>query len=173
MSAWTISIVTAIFSLILTIAYDYFKKIPILTTVWLVIKWTGDTIWMLLDFNIKVWWLLLSIACLILIIKIFNKPKKEETILPDFYKYTEDKFRKWKWKWRFDQERKAWLISDLTAICPHCDTPMTNHSNMYGISYSCPRCDFNPKNEQCDEAYKVERIILDNIDRRRASKQFD
>jgi len=167
-SPWTINIGTAIFSLLVTVLYDYFKKQPVLTTIWSILKWTGNIIWEFLNFDFKVWWLIVVALLLISFVIIVDKVKKEETFKPDFYSYREDKFKRWKWtwNWKFDNRQKAWIISDLQAHCPKCDTPMINHSNMYSLFFDCPRCDFKKRDEECDEPHKIERIILDNIDRR-------
>lgn len=168
-SPWGISIGTAIFSLLLTMGYDYSKDKPVLTTIWNIIVWIWDLIMTILNFNLKIWWLLVAIGLFIFILYIINKFKKQETFKPDFYSYREGKFKRWKWSWgwTWSQSKNAWLISDMKAHCPNCNTPMIEHSSMYGLSFDCPRCDFRANDSQCDEPYKIERIIFDNIDRKR------
>ena len=168
-SNWTISVGTAIFSLLLTMGYDYSKEKPILTTVWSILKWIGNLVWTILNFDLKVWWILGSVFLFILIAFFVSKFKKEETFKPDFYSYREGRFKRWRWTWGWEWSdgKKAWLISNLTAHCPNCDTPMIDHSSMYGLSFDCPRCEFRASDQQCDEPHKIERIILDNIDRKR------
>jgi len=172
-SPWTISIGTAIFSLLLTMGYDYLKEKPILTTIWTIFKWIGNFVWSVLDFDVKFWWIIVVIGLFILIIKIIYKFKTEEAFKPDFYNYRTDKFKRWTWTWdwKFDAIRKAWIIEDLQASCPKCETPMINNSNRYGLDFDCPRCDFNASDSQCDEPHKIKRIILDNIDRIKAEKK--
>lgn len=171
-SPWGISIGTAIFSLLLTMGYDYSKDKPVLTTIWNVIIWIWDLILTILNFNLKVWWLIVAIGLFILILYIIDKFKREETFKPDFYSYREGKFKKWKWTWgwNWSQSKNAWGITDMKAHCPNCDTPMIEHSRVYGLSFDCPRCDFRASDNQCDEPHKIERIILDNIDRKRKEK---
>lgn len=168
-SPWGISIGTAIFSLLLTMGYDYSKDKPILTTVWKVIVWFWDLLLNILNFNLKVWWILVALGLFILILYIIDKFKKEEAFKPDFYSYREGKFKRWKWTWNWNwsQSKNAWIISNMKAHCPNCDTPMIEHSSIYGLSFDCPRCDFRASDNQCDEPHKIERIILDNIDRKR------
>lgn len=168
-SSWAISIGTAIFSLLLTMVYDYLKEKPILTTVWEILKWLGNFVWTILNFDLKVWWLLLAVVSFILIIILIANVKKEKTFKPDFYSYREGKFKRWRWTWgwQWSDSENAWGISDLKAHCPNCDTPMIKHSSFYGLSFDCPRCEFRAEDSQCDEPHKIERIILDNIDRKR------
>lgn len=172
-SAWTISIGTAIFSLFLTMVYDYSKEKPILSTVWSFLKWIANLIWSVLNFDLKVWWIVVAVFVFILTLVIIDKFKRKETFKPDFYNYREDKFKNWRWSWdwNWNRNKNAWIISEMKAHCPHCDTPLIDHSNSYILSFDCPRCEFNAIDRQCDEQYKIERIILDNIDRQRAEKK--
>ncbi len=168
-SPWTISLVTAIFSLLLTMGYDYSKNEPILSTVWNIIKWIWHIIIVILNFDLKVWWILIALLVFIIFVYVFDKYNNSETFKPDFYSYREDKLKKWRWtwNWKWSNSKKAWVISNLSAHCPNCDTPMIEHSSIYGLSFDCPRCEFSANDSECEEPYKIERIILDNIDRKR------
>ena len=167
-SPWIIGFGTTIFGFLLTMLNDYSKKEPILTTIWLIIKWIGNLIWTLLNFDLKVWWVILTIAFLFLLLYIIDKFKKEEIFKPVFFNYREDKFKKWKWTWdyEFNNSKKMWVISKLKAHCPNCDTPMIDHSNSYEILFECPRCDFNARDSQCDVPFKIESLIIDNVERK-------
>lgn len=166
---WTISIATAIFSLVLTMGYDYSKSKPIWTTIWAILKWIGNFFWSIFNFDLKVWWILAGTLIFILVIYIISKFQKEESFKPDFYTYREGRFKKWKWtwSWEWNNSKNAWTISNMKAHCPNCDTPLIEHSSIYGLSFDCPRCDFRANDGQCEEPHKIERIILDNIDRKR------
>lgn len=166
---WTISIATAVFSLLLTMGYDYSKSKPILTTIWSILKWIGNFILNILNFDLKVWWLIVGVLIFILIIFIISKFQKQDSFNPDFYNYREGRFKKWRWTWTWEwnNSKNAWQISNMKAHCPNCDTPLIEHSNIYGLSFDCPRCDFRASDSECDEPHKIERIILDNIDRKR------
>ena len=172
-SAWTISIGTAIFSLLLTMVYDYLKEKPVLTTIWIIAKYFVNLFCIILDFNIKVWWIIVAVILFVVIVFLIGKLKKEHTLKPDFYNYREGKFKKWRWTWgwKFDISKNVWLISDLIAHCPNCDTPMINNSSRYELSFDCPRCDFEAIDYQCDEPHKIERIIIDNINRKEIDKK--
>lgn len=172
-SPWTISIGTAIFTLLLPMGYDFFKEKPILTTVWIIIKWIENIIWTILNFDIKFWWVILAIAFLILLPYIIAIFKKEDSYKPDFYSYREDILKKWRWswEWKFSDSQKSWGLSNLKAHCPNCDTPMIGRSVSYQMQFDCPRCDFKSSDRQSDELAKIERIITDNIERKRNEKK--
>jgi len=168
-SPWSISLGTAIFSLLLTMGYDYSKQKPILSTIWDIITWIWNLLLRILNFNLKVWWIILAIGLFIFILYLIDKLKQEESFKPDFYSFREGKFKRWKWtwEWKLDKSKNAWVISNMKAHCPNCDTPMIEHSSVYGLSFDCPRCDFQASDTQCDYPHKIERIILDDIDRKR------
>jgi hypothetical protein len=166
-SPWTISIGTALFSLLLTMGYDYSKNKPILSTILQILKGIWNFIILFLNFNLKVWWLIAGIIVIITIIYLVISLKQKETFKPDFYNYREGKFKLWRWSWSWNYSRNSWHISDLTAHCPNCDTPLINYTSIYGLVFDCPRCDFKAEGSQCDEPHKIEMIILDNIERKR------
>lgn len=113
-SPWSISIGTAIFSLLLTIGYDYSKNKPILSTIMQILKGIWNFIISVLNFNIKVWWLIVGVFVLIAIIYFVVNFKQEETVRPDFCSYREGKFKKWRWSWnwKLNYSKNAWCISE-------------------------------------------------------------
>jgi hypothetical protein len=167
-SPWTISIVTAIFSLLLTMGYDYFKDIPILTTISSFFKWICGFVLTSLNYEIKIYWLLLAIVVICFVLYIMVKFNKEDTSKPHFFGYNEDSFKNWRWtwEWKFNHSRNAWGIYNLKAHCPKCDTTMNDNSTIMGLNFICPRCDYNAYDSICEDPYKVESIIIDNVDRR-------
>jgi hypothetical protein len=173
-SPWTISIGTAIFSFILTTIYDYSKSKPVFSTIIGILLSIWNAIILILNFNIKVWCLIIVISVVIIIIYLVIILKKEEILKPDFCNYREDKFRiwRWSWDWKFNYSKKSWFVSDLTAHCPNCNTSLIEYKSIYDRGFECPRCDYKARNFQGEEPYKIERIILDNIerDRRKNSK---
>ncbi len=168
-SPWTISIGTAIFSLILTMLYDYFKSNPILTTIIQLIKFIWNGLISLLTFELKMWWIILFTIVVIIIIHFAKKTATTERILPFFYNYNQEKFKKWlwSWTWQWEEYKNAWLITNLTAHCPKCETALIENSSRYRLSFNCPRCDFQAYGEECDEPFQIERLILDNVERDR------
>lgn len=167
-SPWTISIATAIFSLLLTMGYDYFKEQSILTTVCRIFKWLGNGVFAILIFELKVWWILIAVILISIVVVLVGKLTKVKTFEPDFCSYREGKFKRWRWtwEWQWNDRKKMWLIADLEAHCPNCDTPMIEHSSNSELSFECPRCEFRAIDGQCDVPHKIERIIHDNINRK-------
>lgn len=163
-SPWTVGF--GLFSVLIPIGYDYFKNKPILSTIWWIVNGIWNFIISVLNFNLKVWWLIVGIIVIFAIIYF----KQEETVKPDFYDYREGVFKRWSWTWdyKWDKWENAWGISDLTAYCPKCNTPLTNHSR-YDLRFDCPRCGFRAHDVECDNPHDIERIIWDNVKRKRKS----
>jgi hypothetical protein len=172
-SPWTISIGTAIFSFLLIMIYDYSKSKPIFSTILQILHGLWNFIISALNFNIKVWWLIIGVIFIIAIIYLVINFKQTETFKPDFYNYRDGKFKfwRWSWNWEFNYSENAWCISNLTPHCPNCDTPLINHPSISGEIFECPRCDFSARGSQCDEPQKIQMIILDNIERVKRNKQ--
>jgi hypothetical protein len=112
---------------------------------------------------------------LILFIKKWLTSQEKELVendsLPEFHQYTSDKFKfwKWSWEWRFGQRENAWIVNNLRAHCPNCDTTMIESHTSFGPHFECPRCEFRANEFKCDKRDKVERVIIDNIERRQKS----
>ncbi|TGE36283.1 hypothetical protein E4K67_20300 [Desulfosporosinus fructosivorans] len=159
------AILCSILSVLFTIGYDLIKSKPIFSTIWLVIKGVWNFIIYTLNFNLKVWWVIVGIIITIVIIY-FVVNFKQEVVKPDFLGYKVDKFKRWKWTWdyRWNKLEDTWRISNLTPHCPRCDTPLIEYS--MGLRFDCPRCDFNAEYDECDEPHKIERLISDNINQR-------
>ncbi len=174
-SPWPVGLGTGIFSLLLTIGYDYFKEIPILTTIGTILKWLGSISWSILNFDLKVWWVLTGIATLILLVFVISALQKKETTssLPFFYNYREERFKKWKWswEWKWYDSRDTWVVYNMQAHCPKCDTVMIDGSNRQVLVFDCPRCDFRAVDRECDQPNKIESLILDNVARKRKENQ--
>jgi hypothetical protein len=164
-SPWAISLGTAIFSLSGTIIYDLSKNKPILSTILVILNSIWQFIIRVLNYNIKVWWLLLFIGIITLAIYIVFRLSQDEP------SPKEGKFKNWRWtwNWRWHYSKNAWVISDLKAHCPRCDTPMEHFSSLYGQSFECPRCDYRASGSECEKPHKIEAIILDNIIREKSN----
>ncbi len=166
---WTIGIGTAVFSFLLTVFYDLIKQKPILSTIENIFKAIGNGIWSFLNFDLKIWWILIGVAIVILALWLYSKylDTKKETP-PLFLEYTQDEILdlKWKWEWRKNYlgEYEAFNIH---SICKKCDTPLVQEYR--GVKYlKCLRC-----NEEYPTLYPnidhVKMMIHDNVKR----KYFD
>ncbi len=144
--------------------FDFFKDEPILTTIWSIVKWIGNIFWKVLDFDIKVWWIIIAFSFLALVLFLIDKLRKDVMKQPE---YKEDTIKgwKWSWSWKFNTSGNAWVLSDLKAHCPKCNTPMIEQSFINQAHFECPRCDFHSSDRSSDESYKIQSIIIDNIKR--------
>ena len=172
-SPWTISIVSAIVGSIVTFVIDAIKDVPILFTLWTVIKTVWGWIITFLTFDLKVWWVLLGLGAIILVLIIIAKiSKSKEGEPPAFLAYKKDKIGDWDWSWSWDfwiTENK-WHIKDLKAHCPKCDTPMF-HDN-WDTKFQCPRCNYETNySTKFKRRSEVEAIIIDNVHRQYKNKE--
>lgn len=166
-SGWGISIGTAVFSLLLTIVYDYAKSNPILSTISSILVRIWEWLILVLNFNIKLWWLLAAILIIVLVI-LYLIAASKETDLPSFLEYKEEKFANWKWSWSWSLNARSgkWNISELVAHCPKCDTHLVQDSSFYRLYFNCPRCGFTPNEYSTDDPKNVEAVKVDNIRRK-------
>jgi hypothetical protein len=172
-SPWTISLGSALFGFLLLVAYDAFRNKPILTSLSIIFGYLWNFLLAILNFPIKLWWLLSTVVIVILVISFIKKLFPQEQDPPPFYNYREGKPKRWRWtwEWKFDQSENAWAIADLVAHCPKCNSSLMSKCSIYGPSFSCPLCDFSATSEyECDEPHKIERIISDNVERMRQGK---
>ena len=75
-SPWTISVVSTLLGSVLTIIYDVFKGKKILSTLLNILRGIWNFIISVLNFELKLWWVLLGIALLILVLWIVFKVKE-------------------------------------------------------------------------------------------------
>ena len=158
-SPWTVSVGSGIILFILT---SIFKDKPVFSSLWSVFKWCWNLMISILNFDIKVWWLIVFVVFIVFILYVIDKylSDKQECSTYDFRDYKQDVFfqYKWIWGWQWSSHRNAWIISDLKILCPKCDTVM----DLSYMSFTCPRCNTQIMQSSCDK-HKVESLILDNI----------
>ena len=166
-SPWTISIGSTLLGFLLTVLYDFAKGKHVFSTIKAVFTTLYDWIVLSLNFQIRVWWILLALAVLVVIRCIILHNKQEQSDeRPAFLDYTSDRFSKWKWswEWNFSSLEQKWQVSNLHPHCPKCDTPML--SDKYESYFQCPRCKYDSGYENIEKSYEVEAVIIDNLDRR-------
>ncbi len=168
-SSWTIGVATTLLGFLLTVGYDLLKGKHIFTTIALFCSTLWSWMISFLNFELKVWWILIALAVLAAVLFLVSKlgGAKEET-KPDFTSYQSDKFRlwRWSWDWTFDTYEHKWHVKDLKAHCPQCDTPMI--SDRYEDVFQCPRCRFRAGYDNHEKSYEVEAVIIDNLDRKKS-----
>lgn len=153
---------TTLFSFLLTLTNDYFKKTPFFTTVGNLVKKIISFTVFILNFKVKIWIILAIIILLFLIVFIISKNSNEaKPEYPSFYNYREDQLKGLKWSWSWSESTRGWGIRNLKPHCPKCDTPMS--VDYFFSSGKCPRCDYYASRVSSDDI--IERIIHDNINR--------
>ncbi len=164
-SAWGIALGTALFSFMLTLLSDCLAEKPVFSTIVSIITTVIDKIVFVLNFNLKLWWVLLVLVVLfVLRICYANIRANADTpkAKPSFMDYTEDVIDGWHIKWFWEKDYSGlYGISSIYPICNHCKTPLIRQSFE---PLSCPRCKRRyHKTFPDDHQFKV--MIHDNIDK--------
>lgn len=138
---WTIGLGTTFFGFLLTIIWDRIKGIEILSTVKAIISFVYNGILAILNFEIKLWWLLIGIAVLILGLYIALKiAEAKSDNQPAFLSYTKDKIQGWLWEWDWIKNYYGqYEVKNLHPICENCGTPLVSGSR-HGGGLECLRC---------------------------------
>jgi len=157
-----IGVGTTLLAFVLTVFYDLVKTKPVLTTILTILQGIWKFILSFLNFQLRVWWVLLGIVGVIFVLYIIFKVddlKHLDTNLPTFLHYTRDKVLNWTWEWDWEKkyDGKYW-IENLHPICPHCNTPLVCE---YG-TFKCPRCHFS-EGSNIPNYDTVQIMITDNI----------
>lgn len=119
---------------------EYTKNIPILKYIVNFFKWIYAEIYGLLNFQVKIWVVLLGCLVLILLQKLLKFSGNKTSELPSFYGYTSDKFHNWIWKWKWQNYGRGWEIDNLTPYCNICDVELSLGGSIYSPSARCPSC---------------------------------
>lgn len=170
MNSWTVTIGGGLtLSVIISVINDFVKKEQVFSTINTIFSTICKVLLVILNYRIKVWWLLLGIIILILIFFIFVKYLDYThtiSIKPDFLEYTQDIILgyKWKWNWQKDIYGK-YCIEGLCPICSQCDTPLIEELYRYGIHYKCLRCN-KEYYENIPDFDHVKMMITDNVRRK-------
>lgn len=167
MNPWTITLGSGLIILLVTVVIDLVTAEKVFSTLATIIfsVWCG--ILALLNFELKVWWVLAGIAVLIFARFLCSKylDSKQTTHKdPEFISYTKDYILgyHWKWIWKKDLYDKLY-IENLHPVCNECETPLTL-SYGYG-ELKCLRCGKVYHNAQPDEN-DVKMLIHDNVRRK-------
>lgn len=167
---WTISIGSTIIGILFTMFIDWIKGIQVWSTLKGVFIFLYNTLITLMNYELKVWWVLLAVIVVVVafiaVLKIRRKIEANRFRCPDFWgEYTSDTLQgvHWEWYWEKDSlgDRR---LEGLTPICPKCKTPMSQ-SYMLNMNLVCPRCGFEHEKELPD-IEQIETLILDNVKRR-------
>lgn len=160
-----IGVGTTVLAFILTVCYDLVKTKPVLPTILSILLNIWKLILWLLNFQLRVWWVLLGIVGVFFILYILFKVdemKHSKTNLPPFMKYTKDKILNWKWEWDWEKQYDGkYGIGNLHPICPRCNTPLICNYERGG-TIECPRCHHSERSNIPD-IDTVKTLITDNV----------
>jgi len=160
---WVI-IIPIIISVIGAAMYDWIKDFPFLHTISNAAVWLYGSLVSFLNFELKIWWILLGIIILIGVFLIIVYSQPEEKKAPAFLDYIEDKFGEFVWKWEWGlNHKKQWTIQHLKPHCPICKTPIIEGGLYGGYTYKCPRCSY--KTDKYEDINDIGTLISDNANR--------
>ena len=169
MNPWTVSVGSGLVVLLVTVVIDIFTAEKIFSTIKKILVAVWTFLLTLLNFEIKVWWLLIGIAVLIFALWFWVKhldSKQSAPTAPAFLEYTKDTILGYKWKWTWEKDYLGkYRIEQLHPICSKCDTPLVDSVTGYGGRYTCLRCN-NGTNKPMPDFNNVKMMISDNVRRR-------
>lgn len=139
------------------------KSIPILKYVIIFFNWLYDTVVAILNFPIKVWWLIVGSLVMFVIYRAFKAANKVQT--PDFINYKKDVFKRWIWRWDWKPTNTGWKITNLTPYCPKDDVQLINNSGPFEARFYCPKCstEFGEYRDPIEFPVDAEVLIGDKI----------
>lgn len=166
-----ITLVAAIISSpILTLVIDFFRSVPIFSTIKAAYYWTVDLLVSILTYNIQLWIVILIFTVIIVALGIYgnadsNKPKASQF---NFLNYTIDNNIagfKWTWTYEFSNEKNRYIISEVKAYCPNCDSPLRFKNDFLNEHTECIRCKYQRPGNVYGDMHRIESLIIDNITR--------
>lgn len=170
MNPWTVTIGGGlILSVIISVINDFIKKEEIFSTISVILLTIYKKILLILNYRIKVWWLILGVIALVCIFFLFvmyldhTQPTSNKS---EFLEYTQDTILgyKWKWNWQKDIYGK-YCVENLYPVCSRCDTPLVENFYGYGGKYKCLRCE-EGYSKPLPDYQNVKMLIHDNVRRK-------
>lgn len=166
MNPWTVAIGSGLVLSLISVVNDLINKKQVFSTISTIFTKIWNMFIAILNYRIKLWWLLVGIIILILILVIFlqywdYKTAKSDII--DFTEYVQDEILeyKWRWTWRKNIYGK-YCIENLHPICSRCNTPLVEDYCGYGGKYKCLRCNMGYSKPMPDVEH-VKMLITDNV----------
>lgn len=162
---WTLGIgTTVIGGIVLSFILDWIKGVDWLSTLKAVMSFIVNAIVSFLNFEIKVWWILIAVAliflALVFIAKYYDTKTKNEK--PSFLNYTKDSMLGYTWEWEYSKLYDGkYTIKNLHPICSKCGM-ILKQGGAYGLQMECLRCKktFNWEDSLRTDA---QMLIEDNI----------
>lgn len=164
-NSWVFTIgTTVIGGVLLTLVNDWIKKVDWLSTLKTVIKSIVDAVIAFLNFEIKVWWLLIAIAILFALLVIYVKvlDAKEKSNPIPFLSYTTDSVLGYTWEWEYKKTYDGkYTIANLHPVCSKCGM-ILKQGGSYGQKMECLRCNTSHDWKE-DYRTDAQMLIEDNI----------
>lgn len=163
-----IALWSALITVAVPIGYDLLKGKPVFSTIWSILKAIWSFIIAFLNFELRVWWILIGLTvlfCALYIIVKINDVKNTGNNEPPFLRYTKDYLMEWKWEWYWEKGYDGkYSIKQLHPICPHCGTPLVQ-SYAFNMGIACPRCNYKATANMPDPDH-IKVLITDNAKRK-------
>lgn len=164
---WILGIgTTVIGGVLLSFVMDWINKVDWLTTLKTALQFIGHAIVVFLNFEIKVWWLLVAIAILFVLLVVYVKilDTKEKSNPIPFLSYTTDSVLGYTWEWDYKQTYDGnYSINNLHPVCSKCGMRL-KQGGLYGLDMECIRCRTTKKWDD-DYLIDAQMLIEDNIKR--------
>lgn len=158
-------LITTVLGFISTVISDSLQDKPVFSTIGVVIQAVWNFIVSFLNFELRVWWVLIGIIALIAVMYVWYKIESTKNSIPNqppFIEYTKDCIDGWHWKWKWEVRWDGkYSIEQLHPVCPQCDTPLVQDDDNY-LSKKCLRCKFRTRDELPNYDH-IKVIISDNI----------
>ncbi len=154
---------------LISIIFDLVRAVPILSTFKSVYSWLLNIFTIVFTYEIQVWIVLLIFILLFVVLYIYGSRDSNNTPNPQFnyLKYTEDTILglKWTWTYELDKNTNKYVVSNMIAYCPNCDSPLRPKNYFLDQQTECIRCDFSRAGNVYGDMHRIESLIIDNVAR--------
>lgn len=162
---WVIAIgSTVIGGVLVSFVLDWINGVDWLSTLKTVVNFIVNAIVAFLNFELKVWWVLVAIALLFMALIVISKihdTKKNNNPIP-FLSYTKDSILGYAWEWGYRKNLDGkYTITDLHPVCSKCGMRL-KQGGFYGMEMECLRCN-TTQNWRDDHLTDAQMLIEDNI----------
>lgn len=141
---WVLGIgTTVIGGVLLSLVLDWINDVDLLSTLKNVIAFIFDAITAFLNFELKVWWVLVAFALFVVILIVIAKVSdaKAKNNTPSFLNYTKDSVLGYTWEWEYKKGYDGkYSISNLHPVCSECGMILKQGYTLYGYGMQCLRC---------------------------------
>ena len=142
-NSWVLGIgTTVIGGVLLSFVLDWIKGVDWLSTLATVARFLVNTLITFLNFELKVWWVLIAVALVAIVMFIIAKvlDAREKSSTPAFLNYTKDFLCGYTWEWNYTKSYDGnYTISNLHPVCSKCGMSLKQDGPL-GLEMKCLRC---------------------------------